>query len=138
MKNILVITVLLFSIKVYSQISLTGYTANAISISSNSTKQLFGELRIFNIDKLDNFHAEISAIFNVLRKDNYLFGIGLGYGFDKSFYDYNYYLPLQLQFYPVKDQTSFIIVIEGSPSMTYSGNSFDFGFRPLLGLRYNF
>jgi hypothetical protein len=138
MKKILIIAILLFSLKVYSQISLTGYTYNAIGISSNSTKQLVGELRIFSIDKLDNFHAEISAIYNVMKRDNYLFGIGIGYGFEKNISDPNFYLPLQLQFYPIKDQASFIILIEGSPSMTFIANSFDFGFRPLLGLRYNF
>ena len=145
MKKILVI--FMFSLvfltgKIYSQIALSYYPFQSVlSVSSNTDKLLWADLRIETNTFFSNINLEFNAMVNLKRTDwvNYYSGLGINvnpfYGLEDLPFTNGTVLCAGVRIKPVQKHKNLQVVFELSP---YFNKYFDGGMvRTLLGISYN-
>ncbi|PKP29723.1 MAG: hypothetical protein CVT99_16130 [Bacteroidetes bacterium HGW-Bacteroidetes-16] len=145
MKKILVIFMLSFVFltgKIYSQIALSYYPFQSVlSVSSNTDKLLWADLRIETNTFFSNINLEFNAMVNLKRTDwvNYYSGLGINvnpfYGLEDLPFTNGTVLCAGVRIKPVQKHKNLQVVFELSP---YFNKYFDGGMvRTLLGISYN-
>ncbi|PJB57397.1 MAG: hypothetical protein CO098_11715 [Bacteroidetes bacterium CG_4_9_14_3_um_filter_41_19] len=145
MKKILVIfmfTLVFLTGKIYSQIALSYYPFQSVlSVSSNTDKLLWPDLRIETNTFFSNINLEFNAMVNLKRTDwvNYYSGLGINinpfYGLEDLPFTNGYVLCAGVRVKPVQKHKNLQVVFELSP---YFNKYFDGGMvRTLLGISYN-
>ena len=144
MKKIWILLIFAFSIgKTYSQIAVSYYPFQSIlSVSSNTDKLLWADLRIETNTFFSNMNMEFDAMINIKRTDwvNYYAGLGINvnplYGFKDLPSTNGYVLNIGVRVKPIQKYKNLQVMFELSP---YFNRNFDGGMvRTLLGISYNF
>ena len=128
--------------KIYSQIALSYYPFQSVlSVSSNTDKLLWADLRIETNTFFSNINLEFNAMVNLKRTDwvNYYSGLGINvnpfYGLEDLPFTNGTVLCAGVRIKPVQKHKNLQVVFELSP---YFNKYFDGGMvRTLLGISYN-
>ena len=145
MKKILIIFILSFGFftgKLYSQIAVSYYPFQSIlSVSSNTDKLLWADLRIETNTFFSNINLEFDAMVNIKRTDwiNYYTGLGINvnpfYDLESLPFTNGYVLNVGVRIKPIQRHKNLQVIFELGP---YFNKNFDGGiFRTLLGISYN-
>ena len=139
----LVFFILLALLSGKAQIALTYYPFNNVfSVSSNTEKQVWADLRMETNTFYGNMAVEPHFMFNWKRTDRVNYHVGLGFNFslfqeDSEADVFNgYSIDFGARIKPIQKHRNVQVVFELSP---YINKYFDGGlFRALLGVAYNF
>jgi len=145
MKKILIIFILSFGFltgRIYSQIAVSYYPFQSIlSVSSNTDKLLWADLRIETNTFFSNINLELNAMVNIKRTDwvNYYSGLGINvnpfYGLESLPFTNGYVLNVGVRVKPMQKHKNLQVIFEFGP---YFNKNFDGGIvRALLGISYN-
>jgi hypothetical protein len=135
MKKIILTALLLVSLSSYSQFKITGYFDAEIGINYGFLNDFQAEVRI-NDDRGIDFSAEISLLYQFIKKEKYNLntGIGISYFLFSSSDLESMYIPLQIEILPFKDVRNLGLVI----ATAYHFLESESGLRNSVGIRYIF
>ena len=145
MRKLLILFILSFVIstgKIYSQIAVSYYPFQSVlSVSSNTDKLLWADLRIETNTFFSNINLELDAMVNIKKTDwvDYYTGLGSNvnpfYGIENLPFTNGYVLNVGLRVKPIQKHKNLQIIFELAP---YFNKNFDGGMvRTLLGISYN-
>jgi len=134
-KTIILLSFCLLSALAKSQ-SLTAYGFNAMGISSNDNKSIYGELKIFTNRTFSHVLFELNGFLNLDKGKYHQFAIGLGLNSHPGGELFNAItIPMNVQITPFEQLSELSIIFELTPEYYLGG---DFGnLRQLIGLRFS-
>jgi len=126
---------LLFTLNVIGQISITGYSFSGIGINTNDNKKLYAELKIFSNRQFDDLIIELDGYYNFKERKYHQLSIGLGLNIHTGFIDVPnaVTLPISIQIHPIKEYQNLSVIYELSPEYYMSDV---FNLRHLWGVRF--
>jgi hypothetical protein len=72
------IIMLLVSMKVQSQIGITGYSIYALGINTSQRNQISGEFKMFANRSYEDILLELDCFYNFIAREYHRFSVGLG------------------------------------------------------------
>lgn len=142
-KKLLTVIILCFiSLNVFSQIEVTYYSPDIISINTPIVKiqdnNITSELKTFSNTEIKDLSFELDLFYQFKNRKYHRFSAGFGLKVD-PFTDggdgTKFLMPLVLEIFPLQDVKKVSLVLELAPEISFEEN---YRLRSLIGFRYTF
>ena len=137
--NLAFLIIMLFvSMKVQSQIGITGYSIYALGINTNQSNRISGEFKMFANRSYEDILLELDCFYNFKAREYHRFSVGLGLNLGPFMQSDNVYaltVPTAIEIFPLKDLKKVSLLFELAPEILSDG---DLNIRFLWGIRYSF
>ena len=133
MKKILLGLFMAISVSAYSQIGITGYTANAVGINYKFLSRLSVDFKMIT-QNFDETKSHLSLNYSYVKADNYNFYVGAGLS-DRAINGdlvSSIIIPIGFEVAPFESAKKLSFIVEITP------NTFDLSINKFLGVRYSF
>lgn len=135
MKNLLLLmTISLFSLKGFTQLSVSFYNSgnNKIGLGYNFEPKVWTELRLYQGTFIDDVTPEFVFCYNFVSKENH--NVYAGIGGVVNVYN-GFVLPIGVQFTPIEQFKNFSLHMELQPTLDFDTDLF---VQASWGIRYTF